>query len=406
MLLQHISLKEKILLACQSILLLALFLYSFTQIDLGLTFSKNLFFRQIIMSFQHIGYFERSFSAQFYVTLILLLTLFYIVVLRFAYLKKVSKKFVWIGIWLSIVFLVFSYNAFSYDIFNYIFDAKILTHYHANPYLHKALDYPTDPMLSFMHWTHRTYPYGPFWLVATVPLSLLGLQFFLPTFYLFKFVIAASFLGTVWSIGKISQKLFPKREVFTLAFFAFNPLVLIECLVSAHIDGVMMFFAVYAFFLLINQQQIKSFFSLIISVGIKFLTAVLVPIFLYISVLQNKKKKILWETQFVLILVLLLLGMIIESHQSGNFQPWYLLAPLSFIVFLKPRYYVIIPTVVLSAFALILYVPYLSIGNWDPPVPQMLQEIIIMGYSISFCLTSFYFLYRQWKRFRTRKTQK
>lgn len=406
MLLQHISLKEKILLACQSILLLALFLYSFTQIDLGLTFSKNLFFRQIIMSFQHIGYFERSFSAQFYVTLILLLTLFYIVVLRFAYLKKVSKKFVWIGIWLSIVFLVFSYNAFSYDIFNYIFDAKILTHYHANPYLHKALDYPTDPMLSFMHWTHRTYPYGPFWFVLTVPLSLLGIQLFLPTLYLFKLLMAVSFLGTVWMTGKIFQKLYPQREVFGLSFFAFNPLVLVESLVSAHIDIVMMFFAVLSLWLLISGRQIKGYLSLLISIGIKFLTGLLLPVFIAIDILQRRNKKPQWETIFVIALVMLLVGVIIESHQSGNFQPWYLLAPLSFIVFLKPRYYVIIPTVVLSAFALILYVPYLSIGNWDPPVPQMLQEIIVMGYSVSFCLTSFYFLYKQWKRFRTRKTQK
>ena len=71
--------------------------------------------------------------------------------------KKISKPFVWLIIFVSALLLVFSYNAFSYDIFNYIFDAKIFTHYHQNPYLQKALDYPGDPMLSFMRWTHRVY---------------------------------------------------------------------------------------------------------------------------------------------------------------------------------------------------------------------------------------------------------
>lgn len=169
------------------ITLLGLFFYSFTQIDLGLVISRYPIFYQFEKSFQYIGYFNRPLSTLFYLLLLVLLFGFYVLFLKMAAKKKITKQFVWKLAIVAAVVLSFSYSAFSYDIFNYIFDAKIVTHYYQNPYAHKALDYPMEPMLAFMHWTHRMYPYGPVWLAVTVPLSFLGLQLFLPTFFLFKF---------------------------------------------------------------------------------------------------------------------------------------------------------------------------------------------------------------------------
>ena len=91
--------------------------------------------------------------------------IYYFYFLYAVYKKKINKKIIRNLIVITSIGLGFSYVAFSYDLFNYIFDAKIITFYHQNPYFHKALDYPGDPMLSFMRWTHRVYPYGPIWLV-------------------------------------------------------------------------------------------------------------------------------------------------------------------------------------------------------------------------------------------------
>ena len=141
--------------------IIGFFLYSFTQIDLSLTLSKASVWQDIQKSFQHIGYFQRPLSTLIFLILTLFLFLIYSLYLKFSLANKLTRKKVWyLIIFISIV-LSFSYNAFSYDIFNNIFDAKILTYYHQNPFIHKALDFPNDPMLSFMHWTHRTYPYGP-----------------------------------------------------------------------------------------------------------------------------------------------------------------------------------------------------------------------------------------------------
>src|SRR4030042_3801668 len=165
--------------------IVALFLYSFTQVDLNLTLSRWSIWQVIEKSFQHIGYFNRPLSTVFFIMIIVLLFIFYGLFLFLSYRNKISVREMWYLVILTAVILSFSYNAFSYDLFNYIFDAKIVTYYHQNPYLYKALDFPGDPMLTFMHWTHRTYPYGPSWLLLTVPLSFLGFNFFLPTFFLF-----------------------------------------------------------------------------------------------------------------------------------------------------------------------------------------------------------------------------
>jgi hypothetical protein len=395
---QNYSVKFKIIFSLYILVFIGLFLYSFTQIDLGLVISRYPFFYQIEKSFQHIGYFERPLSTSLYLLIFLLLTGLYIVSLKFATKKNFEKKLIWEIILIGTILLTFSYSAFSYDIFNYIFDAKIVTHYHANPYMHKALDYPGDPMLGFMHWTQRVYPYGPLWLVLTVPLSFIGLQIFLPTFFLFKMLAAASFIGCLYYISKIFQKIKPEQELFGLIFFGLNPLVLIESLVSAHIDIVMMFFSLMGFYFLLQKKYIKSYASLVVSIGIKFLTGLLAPIFIWTHILQSKKKKFNLEKVLGVSLVLLLIGVILETNESGNFQPWYLLAPLSFGVFLSHKYYVLIPSIIISVASLLLYVPFLYIGNWNPPIPQILSTILLMSYVISLLMVGGYFIYQRRRR--------
>lgn len=388
---------EKVLYISFLVSLAAFFLYSFTQIDLGLTFSRIGFLRSLVRSFQEIGYFQRPLSTQLYISFLIIFHLFYFFFLYLASRKKISIKKAWTLILTAAAVLVFSYNTFSYDLFNYIFDAKIITHYHQNPYLHKALDFPGDPMLGFMHWTHRPYPYGPVWLVLTVPLSFIGLNFFLPTFFLFKLLMAGSFLGTAYYIGKILKKISPEKEVWGTIFFALNPLVIIESLVSAHLDIVMLFFAVWSLYQLINKKYVLALVLLAISIGIKFATAALLPVYLVVILLQLKNKKIDWNSVFFSSLVLMI-GTVIYATQRTNFQPWYLLEALFIAAFLSKNYLVFLPSVIISFFALLMYAPYLYLGNWDPPVPQILNNLLLYSYIASaLAVFGYYFYDRQFK---------
>jgi hypothetical protein len=359
-----------------------LFFYSFTQIDLGLTLSKASVWQTAEKFFKNIGYFQRPLSGCLFVGIIFLLFFFYLAILRLVHRGIVLKKTIWILIISTTVILTFSYNAFSYDLFNYIFDAKIVTYYHQNPYLHTALNYASDPMLSFMHWTHRVYPYGPTWLGLTVPLSYMGMQVFLPTFFLFKTLVSLSFLGTVFYIGKILQKFSSKDELLGIAFFALNPLVIVEGLVSAHNDMPMLFLAMISIYFLMSKKYSRSIMLFILSIGIKFATAFLLPVYLYIAYLQKKKTTINWDFIFILMTVVMIAPVVAASYRT-TFQPWYLLNILPFAALVAGNYYVFIPSLIFSLFSIFEYLPFLYLGNWNSPVPSILFWMITYSILLS-----------------------
>jgi len=274
------SLFEKIVFVSYLLVSIGLFLYSYTQIDLGLVITRVPSLYAVEKLFQYIGYFNRPLSTELFIFLATIFLVLYVSVLWFARQKEIQPYTIWSVIVVVTVILTFSYNAFSYDLFNYIFDAKIVTHYFQNPYLHKALDYPQDPMLGFMHWTERTYPYGPLWLVLTVPLSFIGSNIFILTFFLFKMLISSSFLVTIYYLYKIFIQFNEDTALENLILFALNPLLIYECLVSSHNDIVMMSLSLAALYYLVKKKYLLSSGLLLFSIGIKFATVALIPIFL------------------------------------------------------------------------------------------------------------------------------
>lgn len=342
--------------------ILALFLYSFTQVNLSLTLSQISVWQVIQKSFQQIGWFNRPLSTFLFIAIISTMFSFYIYFLIQAIKKKINIRQIAVLIIATSLILGFSYNAFSYDLFNYIFDAKIVTHYHQDPYHHRALDYPSDPMLSFMQWTHRVYPYGPVWLGLTVPLSFVGMNFFLLTFFLFKFMIAGFYLGSVYLIYKINQKINPDYQVFNTVFFALNPLVIVESLVSSHNDIVMMFFALLGIYLYFVKKKIFAILAIIISSQVKIPTiALLAPLVLALPLFKLK----LDNQRFVGLLVFSMMAVFVYVLTRIEIQPWYFLWVLPFISLLKFNKYIIAFCIGLSIGLLARYLVFLYYGNWD-----------------------------------------
>ena len=349
---------------------LLLFLYSFTQVDLSLTLSKASIFQTIEKGFQYVGWFNRPVSTYLYIAVFAFLFFLYLWTIKLISQKKLNRKTVWLGIFIVTGILTLSYNAFSYDLFNYVFDAKIVTFYHQNPYIHKALDFPNDPMLSFMRWTHRVYPYGPVWLGLTVPLSFIGGNIFIVTVYLFKIMIASFFLLTVWSLERIGKTLKFENVLLPVVAFAFNPFVLSESLVSAHNDIVMMGLAIYATSLLMDKRTVKGSVIYLLSVGLKFATAF--SFAGYTLLLLLKKTKYVIEASMILSIVA-----VIVASMRTNFQPWYLLYVIPFAVLRLEKRYVRYPLYLFSVASVIYYVPFLYSGNWNDPIPMILNSIVI-----------------------------
>jgi hypothetical protein len=365
------------------VLIIGLFLYSFTQVDLSLTLSQLSIWQDIQKFFQNIGYFQRPLSTFFYIVIVSLLFLFYFFIIRLAKIGGIrGVRGIWIVIIATAAILTFSYNAFSYDLFNYIFDAKIVTFYNQNPYLHKALDFADDPMLTFIHSTHRPYPYGPIWLSLTVPLSYIGFQFFLPTFFLFKSIMALSFIGTAFFIGKILKNTYPKNEMIGVIFFALNPLVIIEALVSGHNDIVMIFLAVWGMYLLLKKRYIFSFLLLVLSIGIKFATIILIPVFIYILIKQLRKQSVNFEKVFIVMFILMTIAVLAISLASGTnknpeIQPWYFLMLIPFAAFMAQKKLVFLLTIFASIAMLASYIPFLLTGEWPMDIVNLKNKLLL-----------------------------
>lgn len=357
--------KKNLLIGGYFLVLIGLFLYSYTQVDLSLTFSRASIFQIIEKAFQYIGYFNRPLSTYLFCTILGLMFVFYGLFLRKAAQKKITLANVWKILIPATVLLALAYNAFSYDLFNYIFYTKIILHYHQNPYQVVALDFPKDPMLSFMHWTHNTYPYGPFFLVLTVPIAFFGFNYFLPTFFIFKIFSAVCFLGTVYFLSKILKKIAPEYQIVGTIFYALNPLVLIESLVSAHNDVPMMFLAVLGVYLLLQKKWLWGVAAVTLSALTKQAMIFLVlPAVIYAANILLKKK---WVSERIFLLscaIMTVVGYVFVITKI-EIQPWYALWFLPFVIFIRPPKWLLWIVVGSTLGMLLRYVPFLWQGDWN-----------------------------------------
>ena len=291
---------------------LGLLLYSYTQVDLNLTLSQVNIWQKIQKSFQYIGYYQRPLSTLLYLGILFLFYSLYFLILVYAKRYHLHVRQLWNLVLTITLLLVFSYPAFSYDIFNYMFDAKTVLVYHKIPYTVTPLQFTgVEPWLSFLHWTHIPSVYGPFWIFFTLFPYLLGFGYFLLMLWNTKILMASFYLLAVWAIGAILERIDKENKSIGMAMFALNPLVLIESLVNGHNDIVMMAFALMAFFFFIKKNRVVSFFFLASSIATKLVTAMLFPLY----VLQ-------WRRGVALLLMMSgLMGFLLITHRE--IQPWY-----------------------------------------------------------------------------------
>lgn len=335
---------------------IALFLYSYTQVDLNLTLSRVSVWQTIQTAFQHIGYFERPLSVLLYLSILGAFYLLYFLTLKF--IKKISKRELWFIILAVTVLLFASYPAFSYDMFNYMFTAKTVLVYHQNPYAVIPLQFTgIDTWINFMRWTHLPSAYTPFWILLTLPAYLFGFGYFLLVMWNIKLMVAGFYLLTVWGIGKIMKKFDKDLEAPAMAIFALNPLIIVECLVSSHNDIVMMALAMLAIIFYLNKKTAFSYLTLAFSAAAKLMTIFLIPAYIF-----------RWNR--IAALVFIVFGFILVLFQR-EVLPWYWVWVMPFIALLPQFEELTFLGGAVSLGLLLRYAPFLYKGDYNSPVPLL-----------------------------------
>lgn len=323
------------------------FIYSYSQIDLNLTLSGNIIYQSFQQNLIQLGYFQRPLSAKIYFLLCVFMFAFYLLIVKLAKIEAISLKQIKFLIIIIALILLFSYPAFSYDIFNYIFDARIVVLHHANPWITKPNDFPLDPWLRFMHWTHRTYPYGPFWLIASIIPYILGFGKFVITLINFKILGFISYLISCLMIFKIT------KDKASLSLFAFNPLVLWESIISSHLDAFMIALGLAAIFLLQNKKKSLGTVFLILSAGVKYATLGLIPLYL---------KKFSEQKKIILSCIMLSLAIIVQIFMR-ELLPWYFLTLIPIFIWQGSRFLINL-VIGVGLGGVLYYLPYIYFGVW------------------------------------------
>lgn len=342
---------SKILSVSYFLLASSLFIYSYGFVDFNLTLSSNLYVSKFVAWSQQLAMFNRSTSFYVYVGIVIALYLLYFGVIVHWFKHKLLK-FPWKIVAAIAVIFSLSYPLLSSDVFKYLFSAKTVLVYHANPHLFAPQIFVGDPWLRFMRWIHTPSPYGPVMTALAIPYYLLGLGKFVPSLYLFKLDQLFWYGLAIWVIGKLAHK----RPVLAQLIFALNPLVLIEWLVNAHNDAPMISLLLLSFYFLSLGKRLPAFISLLFSIGIKYVTIFFLPvIFLY--------QKFHPLTIIHYSLIALITAPLIYNYQT-QFQPWYVtwLVPFAALSGSIPLMGIV---TAYTLGALLRYTPFIQTGLWQ-----------------------------------------
>ncbi len=333
-------------------------LYSYTQIDLGLTISSVGVIQNVQRKFQEIGFFQRSISVSIYIGLISTLFILYGRTVYLAYKKKLSSNIFWVIIGVISAIGLFAYPAFSYDFFNYLFTAKTVVIYHKNPYVVIPLEFTgVDTWLSFMHWTHLPSAYTPLWIISTLVPYVFGFGKLVFLLFNLKIYILLAYIATVYGIGLVLRNRGEHVALTGMAIFALNPLVIVECMISPHNDIVMMALAIWSAVLYQRAKAWASWLLLAVSIAFKLMTIFLIPAYIF-----------KWNKKYALLGMLVGLTAVLFQREVLS---WYWIWIIPFVA-LIPEY----PSIVLissgvSMGLLLRYAPFLYLGNWDAPVAML-----------------------------------
>lgn len=284
----------------------------------------NLPFKTVKILYNFVN-FQRSGTLVVYSFFILAFFLFYGLILWQVARKNLTAKHILILIISLVLILLFSFPAFSYDIFNYIATAKVTFIYKENPYIVMPIEIPGEPLLAFMHAANKTALYGPAWIALTGISLALGFNNLLLTIFTFKIFILLFYFALLWVIWRLSNK-----SLYSLAFFALNPLVIYETLISLHNDVVMMSLVLLSFYFFGRKKKTLSLLLFTASVLIKFATLALLPIYLYLIYIGNRRLKISWQ-KIWLWSTAAMYTIFALSPLREEIYSWYLIWPLVFV---------------------------------------------------------------------------
>ena len=356
-----------IVLYISTLIVLTVFSYGF--IDPNLSLSTNPILIRFIEPLTFLVYHKRPIATILFFIILIILYIYYVLFLYnpkygISSMEKLRKVLL-----ASATVLIFSYQALSYDLFNYITTAKVLFRYHENPYIVIPVEIPNDPNLLFTRAANKTALYGPVWLAITAIPHYLGSGNIWLTIIAYKGMNAVVFLLFAYMVYHVT------KSITNVLFFALNPLVIMETLVSGHNDIFMMILALAGLVLWKNKLVINNIIGWLLFIAswfIKGATVVLLPVFILRKLSLHYS---LFIAYFLLLIVILAIAPIREE-----LYPWYAVWIVSVMSLLPiDKHQFLTNLTIIFTFSLELrHLPYMWMGYYAGVGPGLRSLFIVI----------------------------
>jgi hypothetical protein len=181
---------------------------------------------------------------------------------------------------LALLVLLHLYPITSLASINQAIQVRVLTAYHANPYLVPASHFPDDPFTAYDDAQNLPASVGPLWLLLSAGPALLAGNNLLALLLLEKMLPIVFVLGCQRLLWVIATRVAPHRRWQALLLFSWNPLLLLESAGNGHNDSALLFFVLLACYLFLAGPRWLALPALALAVLINALALVLLPFFL------------------------------------------------------------------------------------------------------------------------------
>lgn len=204
-------------------------------------------------------------------------------------LNSISLYF-WSSTLIIFLLLCASYALLSHDLFEYSLRGRMFTIYGLNPYLHIPLEVKEDVFFPLIFWRDATECYGPAWIIIGALHTIFFKDSLFLTTFIHKITLLIFLLLSCYFFYKLCVVLKLKNpSLITIAFIT-NPLVIIMTIVDGHNEIVMIFFILASLYFLLNARYILSLILLAVSIQIKFVYVLIIPLY-YLYILLNAEVK-------------------------------------------------------------------------------------------------------------------
>lgn len=196
--------------------------------------------------------------------------------------KGLRKYILGIGIFCGLILLCL-YPITALDVAVYVVNARNWVFNRANPLIIPPSAFPSDPYVQLAgEYMDKTSPYGPLWeLLARLPVEM-GIRFIGEGVFAMKVISLLAYTGTAALIGwyaRQQDKGFNVSGATAMAFFALNPLVLLEAVGNGHNDMTMLVFITLGLILWQRGKWAWAAFALTLAALVKLPALILIPLF-------------------------------------------------------------------------------------------------------------------------------